>query len=98
MSAAVPSTPHVRAAMIGWRACVSSSTSKPEGVPVAVDDDGYSLQNDVAYCLESVAAIADDDAGRLRVAVGRVITNPTVHRSELLALVIELAPPPAAWQ
>ncbi|TFB71522.1 hypothetical protein E3O06_11795 [Cryobacterium glaciale] len=63
---------------------------------IAVDDGDYNLQNDIAYCLEPVAAIADDDADRLRVAVGRVITNPTAHRSELLALVIELAPQPAA--
>ncbi|TFD68171.1 hypothetical protein [Cryobacterium gelidum] len=63
---------------------------------VAVDDDGRNLQNDIAYCLEPVAGIGDEDAERLRVAVGRVITNPTAHRSELLALVIELAPPPAA--
>ncbi|WP_104190665.1 hypothetical protein [Cryobacterium sp. Y82] len=63
---------------------------------VAVDDDGGNLQNDIAYCLEAVAGIGDEDAERLRVVVGRVITNPTAHRSDLLALVIELAPPPAA--
>ena len=62
---------------------------------VVVDDDGRNLQNDIAYCLEPVAGIGDEDAERLRVVVGRVITNPTAHRSELLALVIELAPPPA---
>ena len=62
---------------------------------IAVDDDGHNLQKDIAYCLEPVAGIADEDAERLRVVVGRVITNPTAHRSELLALVIELAPPPA---
>ncbi|WP_104200578.1 hypothetical protein [Cryobacterium sp. Y29] len=62
---------------------------------VAVDDDGRNLQNDIVYCLEPVAGIGDEDAERLGVVVGRVITNPTAHRSELLALVIELAPPPA---
>ena len=62
---------------------------------IAVDDHGPNLQNDIAYCLEPVAGIADEDAEQLRVAIGRVITNPTAHRSELLALVIELAPPPA---
>ena len=62
---------------------------------VAFDDDGGNLQNDIAYCLEPVAGMGDEDAERLRVVVGRVITNPTAHRSELLALVIELAPPPA---
>ncbi|WP_104090862.1 hypothetical protein [Cryobacterium sp. N19] len=62
---------------------------------IAVDDDGRNLQKDIAYCLEPVAGIGDEDADRLRVVIGRVITNPTAHRSELLALVIELAPPPA---
>lgn len=61
---------------------------------IAVDDDDYNLQNDITYCLEPVTAVATEDAERLRLAVGQVITNPTAHRSELLALVIELAPPP----
>ncbi|TFD55619.1 hypothetical protein E3T43_10875 [Cryobacterium sp. Hh7] len=61
----------------------------------AVDDDGHNLENDIAYCREPIAGIADEDAERLRIAVGRVITNPTAHRSEILALVIELAPSPA---
>ncbi len=61
---------------------------------IAVDDADYNLQNDIAYCIEPIAGITDVDADRLRVAIGRVITNPTAHRSELLALVIELAPPP----
>ena len=61
---------------------------------IAVDDDDYSIQNDIEYCLVPVAGIAEEDALRLRIAVGRVITNPTAHRSELMALVIELAPPP----
>lgn len=63
---------------------------------IAVDDGDYSLENDIAYCLEPVAGVSDQNAERLRVVVGRVIANPTAHRSELLALVIELAPPPAA--
>ena len=61
---------------------------------IAVDDAEYSIQDDITYCLEPVAGISDEDAERLRIAVGHVITNPTGHRSELLALVIELAPPP----
>ena len=61
---------------------------------IAVDDEDYNLQNDIAYCLEPVTGIADEDAERLRIAVGRVIANPTANRSELLALVIELAPQP----
>lgn len=73
------------------RAALAALFYYPE---MAVDDDGYSIQNDIAYCMEPVAGIGDEDAERLRVAVGHVITNPTAHRSELLALVIELASPP----
>lgn len=73
------------------RAALAALFYYPE---IAVDDDEYSIRNDIAYCLEPVSAIAAEDAERLRIAVGRVITNPTAHRSELLALVIELAPPP----
>ena len=73
------------------RAALAALFYYPE---MAVDDDDYSIQNDIAYCMEPVAGIGDEDAERLRVAVGRVITNPTAHRSELLALVIELASPP----
>ena len=72
------------------RAALAALFYYPE---IVVDEDTYSLQNDIAYCLEPVAAIPDEDIERLRVAVGRMIANPTAHRSELLALVIELAPP-----
>jgi len=73
------------------RAALAALFYYPE---IAVDDDEYSIQNDIAYCLEPVVGIGDEDAERLRTVVGRVITNPTAHRSELLALVIELAQPP----
>ncbi|TDW28912.1 hypothetical protein [Cryobacterium psychrophilum] len=73
------------------RAALAALFYYPE---IAVDNDEYSIQNDIAYCLEPVAGIGDADAVRLRAVVGRVITNPTAHRSELLALVIELAQPP----
>jgi hypothetical protein len=72
------------------RAALAALFYYPE---IAVDDADYNIQNDIGYCMEPVAGIADEDAERLRVAVGRVITNPTAHRSELLDLVIELAPP-----
>jgi len=61
---------------------------------IAVDDADYDLQRDVEYCLEPIDGLAAEDFARLRAMVGRVITNPSAHRSELLALVIELAPPP----
>jgi hypothetical protein len=73
------------------RAALAALFYYPE---IAVDDNEYSIQNDIAYCLEPVSAIGDEDAERLRTVIGRVITNPTAHRSELLALVIELARPP----
>ena len=62
---------------------------------IAIDDIEYDLQKDIAYCLEPVDGLSDDEAERLRTVIGRVITNPSAHRSELLALVIELAGPPA---
>ena len=73
------------------RAALAALFYYPE---IVVDDDDYNLQNDIAYCVEPVSGIADEEAERLRIAVGHMITNPTAHRSELLALVIELAPPP----
>jgi hypothetical protein len=73
------------------RAALAALFYYPE---IDVEDDDDSIQKDIEYCMEPVFGIAEEDAERLRVAVGRVITNPTAHRSELLALVIELAPPP----
>ena len=34
---------------------------------IAFDDDGPNLQNDIAYCLEPVAGIADEDAGTVHI-------------------------------
>ncbi|UOE44956.1 hypothetical protein [Agromyces larvae] len=59
---------------------------------IAVDDDEYDLQKDIAFCMEPVEGIDAEDFDRLRALVGRVITNPSAHRSELLELVMELAP------
>jgi hypothetical protein len=61
---------------------------------IAADDSDYHLRADVEYCLEPVASLGRDDLERLRTVVGRVIANPSGNRSELLALVIELAPEP----
>ncbi|WP_243073680.1 hypothetical protein [Microbacterium sp. SS28] len=61
---------------------------------IAVDDGDYNLQNDIEYCLAPVTALHSEDLDELRAAVGRVITNPSAHRAELIELVIELAPEP----
>jgi hypothetical protein len=61
---------------------------------IAVDDGDYNLQKDIEYCLEPVVELGSDDLDELRTVVGRVITNPSAHRSELIELVIELAPEP----
>lgn len=63
---------------------------------IAVDDRDYSLENDLTYCLEPVMALDAEDLEELRLVVGRVITNPSAHRAELLELIIELAPDPTA--
>lgn len=59
---------------------------------IAVDDDAYDLQKDIDHCMEPVGSLLGTDADQLRSVVGRVITNPSQHRSELLALVMELVP------
>jgi hypothetical protein len=59
---------------------------------IAIDDADYTLEKDLAYCLEPVSGLNADDLEELRAVVGRVITNPSAHRAELIELVIELAP------
>ena len=73
------------------RAALAALFYYPE---IVIDDEDYRIQNDIDFCMEPVGGIPDDSAERLRLAVGRMITNPTAHRSELVALVIEMAPPP----
>lgn len=63
---------------------------------VAVDDTDYSLEKDLDYCLEPMSGLDADDLSELRTIVGRVITNPSAHRAELIELVIELAPEPTS--
>ena len=59
---------------------------------IAVDDSNYNLQKDIEYCLEPIMALDSGDLDDLRTVVGRVITNPSAHRAELIELVIQLAP------
>lgn len=73
------------------RAALASLFYYPE---IAADDSDYNLRTDVEYCLEPVASLRGDDLERLRTVVGHVIANPSGHRAELVALVIELAPEP----
>ena len=73
------------------RAALASLFYYPE---IAADDSDYNLQNDVEYCIEPVMALDAGDLAELRTVVGRVITNPSAHRVELIELVIELAPEP----
>lgn len=60
--------------------------------PVTDGDD--SLENDISYCLEPVTELATEQAEQLRDVVGRVVTDPTAHRSELLELVLHPAQQP----
>ncbi|MGX5695108.1 hypothetical protein ACWKWP_02820 [Agromyces soli] len=61
---------------------------------VTVEDGAYRLQDDVEYCLQPVEGLPATDRERLRESIGRAIADPTAYRSDLLALVAELAPPP----
>lgn len=60
-----------------------------------VENAEYRIQDDVEYCLLPVAGMLVADVERLRQAVARAIADPTAYRSELLALVAELAPQPS---
>ncbi|WP_157009129.1 hypothetical protein [Agromyces laixinhei] len=62
---------------------------------VTVENGEYRIQDDVEYCLQPVVALPEADVERLGQAVARAIADPTAHRSELLALVVELGPPPS---
>ena len=62
---------------------------------VTVENGEYRIQDDVAYCLQPVDGLPAADVERLGRAVARAIADPTAYRSELLALVVELAPPPS---
>ena len=59
---------------------------------LAVEDSDYSLEKDLAYCLEPVSTLDAADLEKLRLVIGCVITNPSAHRAELIELIIELAP------
>ncbi|WP_022890252.1 hypothetical protein [Agromyces italicus] len=61
---------------------------------VTVEDGHYRIHEDVAHCLEPVAELDSHAIQHLREVIARTIADPTAHRSELLALVFELAPPP----
>jgi hypothetical protein len=74
------------------RAALAALFYYPE---IVVDDEDYRIQNDIDFCMEPVDGLAEDAAERLRDAVGRMIANPSAHRAELVALVIEMAPPPS---
>jgi hypothetical protein len=73
------------------RAALAALFYYPE---IVIDDECYRIQNDVDYCMEPIFGLAQDADARLRLTVGRTIADPTANRAELIALVIELAPPP----
>ena len=73
------------------RAALAALFYYPE---IVVDDDDYRIENDVEYCMEPIFGLAKEADARLRLTVSRTIADPTANRAELIALVIELAPPP----
>ena len=62
---------------------------------VTVEDGHYRIHDDVAHCLEPVAELEPSAIEKLRDVIARTVADPSAHRSELLALVFELAPPPS---
>lgn len=59
---------------------------------VQLDEPGYQLADDVAWCLESLTDLREDDLERLRDLVGRTITNPSEYRQALFGAVLGLLP------
>ena len=62
---------------------------------VTVTDGAYRIEDDVDYCLSAVDGLDVATSERLHEAVAQTIADPTEHRAALLALVMELAPPPS---
>jgi hypothetical protein len=60
-----------------------------------VNDTDYNLETDLTYCFEPVSALGAEDLMELRAVVGRVITDPSAGRAELIEPVIGLAPEPS---
>jgi hypothetical protein len=59
---------------------------------IHADDSEYSLSDDVAFALEGVTGIGDDDRAALEDLVSRTIIDPTAHREALCAYVYGLVP------
>lgn len=52
-----------------------------------VDDPQFTLERDVAWCVEGVDGLVADDLALLKEAIGRTIINPTAYREPLTALI-----------
>lgn len=60
---------------------------------VRLDEPGYDIGRDVAWCLQPLADLPRDQRERFGDLVGRAITDPTAHRQEAFAALTALTTP-----
>ena len=51
-----------------------------------VDEEGYTLDEDIQWCLQPVAGKAGVDAAALAPSIRLAITDPTAHRQALIRI------------
>lgn len=57
---------------------------------IEVDDPGYSLGEDIDWCLARLGDVSDTERERMRALFERAITDPTATREELFTALAEL--------
>ncbi|GAA3756003.1 hypothetical protein GCM10022240_06110 [Microbacterium kribbense] len=71
-----------------YRVAISAFTyypDKPDAEP------GYTVDEDVAWCIEPLASLPDAVLTEMRSAVRAMITNPTANRRDFIARLASLA-------
>lgn len=63
-----------------WRTAVSSFSYYPTK---HIDEPGYTLGEDIAWCLEPLRGVDETDLERLSDLVAKTIVDPTAHRTAL---------------
>jgi hypothetical protein len=64
-----------------WRIAVSAFEYYPDK---HLDEPGYTLDEDVAWCIEPLTGLASAELEQLRVAIRTLITTPTADRQAFI--------------
>lgn len=59
---------------------------------VHADDPTYDVSSDVAWCMEPLGELNDEDATVVSAAITRAIVDPTAARQSLFVALVDLAP------